>query len=61
MLARGNDIHNMHYATKVMREVTQRLAAVCRQLKVAEPKVSLPAAVQEKPTSTRVEATPAAK
>ena len=53
LLTKGNDIHNMHYATKVMREVTQRLAAVCRQLKVEEPKVLLPAPVQEKPTSTR--------
>ena len=56
LLIRGNDIHNMHYATKVVREVTQRLAAVCRQLKVEEPKVLLPAPVQEKPTSTRVDA-----
>ena len=34
----------MHYATKVVREVTQRLAAVCRELKIEEPKVSLPEA-----------------
>ena len=61
LLIKGNDIHNMHYATKVMREVTQRLAAVCRQLKVAEPKVSLPEPVEEKPTSTRVEATKACR
>ena len=60
LLTRGNDIHNMHYATKVVREVTERLAAVCRQLKVEEPKVSLPAPVQEKPTSTHVDATKAA-
>ena len=62
LLIRGNDIHNMHYATKVVREVTQRLAVLCRQLKVEEPKVSLPAPVQEKPTSTHVDgamATPA--
>ncbi len=55
LLTRGNDIHNMHYATKVVREVTQRLAAVCRKLKVEEPKVSLLAPVQEKPTSTHVD------
>ena len=55
LLTRGNDIHNMHYATKVVREVTERLTAVCRQLKVEEPKVSLPAPVQEKPTSTHVD------
>ncbi|MEI8371499.1 MAG: NapC/NirT family cytochrome c [Planctomycetota bacterium] len=59
LLTKGNDIHNMHYATKVVREVTQRLADVCRQLKIEEPKVSLPAPVQQKPTSTRVEATKA--
>jgi nitrate/TMAO reductase-like tetraheme cytochrome c subunit len=59
LLTKGNDIHNMHYATKVVREVTQRMAAVCRQLKVEEPKVSLPSPVQEKPTSTHVETTKA--
>ena len=47
LLTKGNDIHNMHYATKVLREITQRLAAACRQLKVEEPKVSLPAPVPE--------------
>ena len=55
LLTRGNDIHNMHYATRVVREITERLATVCRQLKVAEPKVSLPAPMQEKPTSTHVD------
>ena len=60
LLIRGNDIHNMHYATKVMREITQRLAAVCRQLKVEEPKVKLPEPPQEKPTSTHVDAAKAA-
>ena len=55
LLTRGNDIHNMHYATKVVREVTERLAAVCRQLKIEEPKVTLPAPIQEKPTSTHVD------
>ena len=58
LLTKGNDIHNMHYATKVVREVTQRLAAVCRDLKIEEPKVSLPEAVVEKPTSTHVDAAP---
>jgi len=56
LLTRGNDIHNMHYATKVVREVTERLAALCRQLKVEEPKITLPPPVQEKPTSTHVDA-----
>ena len=27
LLTKGNDIHNMHYATKVVREVTQRWTA----------------------------------
>ncbi len=57
LLTKGNDIHNMHYATKVVREVNQRLAAVCRQLKVEEPKVSLPPPVKEKATSTHMDAT----
>ncbi len=45
LLLRGNDIHNMHYATKVAGEVARRLAAVCRQLKVEEPKLLAPRAV----------------
>jgi len=60
LLTKGNDIHNMHYATKVVREVTDRLAALCRKFKVEEPKVTLPPPVQEKPTSTHVDATKAA-
>jgi hypothetical protein len=55
LLTTGNDIHNMHYATKVIRTIGERLAAVCRQLKVEEPKVSLPPPIEEKPTSTRVD------
>jgi nitrate/TMAO reductase-like tetraheme cytochrome c subunit len=64
LLAKGNDIHNMHYATKVVGEVTQRLAAVCRQLKVDVPNIKLPPSLEEKPTSTRVDGgngTPAKK
>ena len=57
LLTKGNDIHNMHYATKVMGEISQRLSALCRRLKVEEPKVSLPPPLQQKPTSTHVEAT----
>ncbi len=60
LLTKGNDIHNMHYATKVVREVADRLAAVCRQLRVEEPKVSLPEPAPEKPTSTHVDAAKAA-
>jgi hypothetical protein len=57
LLTKGNDIHNMHYATKVVREVTDRLVAICRQLKVKEPEVKLPTPIREKPTSTHVDAT----
>jgi nitrate/TMAO reductase-like tetraheme cytochrome c subunit len=60
LLTRGNDIHNMHYATKVVREVTERLTAVCKQLKVAEPAVKLPSPLEEKPTSTHVDGKAAA-
>jgi hypothetical protein len=56
LLTRGNDIHNMHYATKVVREVTERLAAICLQLKIEKPDVKLLPPVQEKPTSTHVDA-----
>jgi nitrate/TMAO reductase-like tetraheme cytochrome c subunit len=55
LLTRGNDIHNMHYATKVVREVKERLDAVCRELKVEGPKVSLPGPVEEKPASAHVD------
>ena len=39
----GNDVHNMHYATKLNQALVERVAALCRELKVAEPKVALPA------------------
>jgi nitrate/TMAO reductase-like tetraheme cytochrome c subunit len=57
LLVKGNDIHNMHYATKVVGEITARLTVLCGQLKIEAPKISLPPPVQEKPTSTRVDAT----
>ena len=42
LLVRGNDIHNMHYAGRVESAILERLTAICRKLKIAEPKVSLP-------------------
>ena len=42
MLRLGNDVHNMHFAANLVRQSQQRLAALCREVKIAEPKVSLP-------------------
>ena len=42
MLGLGNDVHNMHFAVNLVRQSQQRLAALCREVKIAEPKVSLP-------------------
>ncbi len=38
----GNDIHNIHYAAKLTRVLVEQVSAVCRELKVPEPKVVLP-------------------
>jgi nitrate/TMAO reductase-like tetraheme cytochrome c subunit len=43
----GNDIHNIHYAGKLNRALLERIAALCRTLKIAEPKVTLPPAIQQ--------------
>jgi hypothetical protein len=40
----GNDIHNIHYAVKLSRSLRDQVAALCRELKVPEPKVVLPPA-----------------
>ena len=37
-----NNVHNMHYAAKLTQALIDRLSALCRELKVAEPKVALP-------------------
>ena len=41
-LRAGNDVHNMHYAAKLNAALVDRVSALCRELKVAAPKVSLP-------------------
>jgi hypothetical protein len=41
-LRRGNDIHNIHYASKLAHALLEQLTALCRELKIPEPKVVLP-------------------
>ena len=41
-LRRGNDIHNIHYASKLAQAMLEQVTALCRELKVPEPKVVLP-------------------
>jgi predicted CXXCH cytochrome family protein len=41
-LRAGNDIHNIHYASKLNQALVKRLSALCRKLQVAEPKIALP-------------------
>ena len=41
-LRKGNDIHNIHYASKLMRALLEQVGGLCRELKVPEPKVVLP-------------------
>ncbi|MGA2616549.1 MAG: cytochrome c3 family protein [Thermoguttaceae bacterium] len=38
----ANDVHNMHYATQLDQALVERLSALCRELKIAEPQVTLP-------------------
>ncbi len=44
----GNGIHNIHYATTLARTMLERLSLLCRELKVAEPKVTLPENAERK-------------
>ena len=39
---KGNDIHNIHYASKLMRALLDQVGGLCRELKAPEPKVVLP-------------------
>jgi hypothetical protein len=48
-LQTANDVHNMHYAAKLCQAMADRLSALCRELKIAGPKVSLPPPLKEKP------------
>ena len=50
-LRTANDVHNMHYAAKLIQALVDRLSALCRELKVAEPKVTLPPPMQPAPKS----------
>ena len=39
----GNSIHNMHYADSLIRALVDKLRAICRELKMTEPTINLPA------------------
>lgn len=41
-LRTANDIHNMHYAAKLNQALVDHVSTLCRELKVEEPKVTLP-------------------
>ncbi len=41
-LRKGNDIHNIHYASTLARVLLEQLGGLCRELKAPEPKVVLP-------------------
>jgi predicted CXXCH cytochrome family protein len=43
----ANDIHNIHYASILARALVDRLSSLCRELKIAEPSVTLPKAAGE--------------
>lgn len=49
LLRIGNDIHNMHFATKLAQTLLDRLKALCGELKVAEPKATLAVPATPKP------------
>jgi hypothetical protein len=41
-LRAANDIHNIHYASKLNQALLERLSTLCRELKIAEPKATMP-------------------
>ena len=41
-LRAANGVHNVHYATSLTGRVLERVSALCRQLKIPEPKAKLP-------------------
>jgi hypothetical protein len=41
-LRTGNDIHNLHYGSKLFRTLADRVTEICRELKLEAPKVELP-------------------
>ncbi len=49
---KANDIHNIHYASKLIRALVEQLSEICRTLKAPQPKIQLPpAAVQMSETA----------
>ena len=48
-LRKGNDIHNIHYASDLTREVLKQISQLCRELSVPEPHVALPPAEKPRP------------
>jgi hypothetical protein len=51
VLNKGNDVHNMHFARKLIEEITDRLKGLCKELKLEEPNISLPPPLKDAPTS----------
>lgn len=45
-LRAANGIHNIHYASSLLRAMVDRLSSVCRELKIAEPEVELPESLE---------------
>ena len=43
----ANDIHNMHYASKLEETLLAHVATLCHELKIPEPQVKLPPALKE--------------
>ena len=54
LLSRGNEVHNMHYATKLVRQILERVTVLCRDWKVSVPNITLPLPLKPTPTSTRI-------
>ncbi len=46
-LQTANGVHNIHYASALIREVLQRLGALCDELSVEKPDITLPEASEE--------------
>ena len=57
----GNDVHNMHYATKLHQTLVDRLAALRRELKIEEPKATKPKTPEPKTPETKPANPPPAK
>jgi hypothetical protein len=42
MLQWGNDVHNMHFAAKLVKQALDRVADLCKELKLQPPNAPLP-------------------